>query len=259
MAKRIVFVVSDDKNSQKFVDEVEIEFEWFPGFAKSQKQKSIQSLHENYLKTYGLAHNKTRVLEISTKSNTKLGVELSAFRLKFYHPELKKEIPVENIFQSSKVFEAEGIPEGVQYLDLLEKSPSEAKKDPRLKEGKKLIGFRFLGIEWPLEPKTLFYDWIYINAVYQNKRLRKKITEYDAFTDIEFNPKKSINCQAKAAALYVSLYRRGLLEKALESVENYKQIIAGRQQNANDKQIKSEGQLRFEGFPETSKNRKKVR
>ncbi|WP_448374527.1 DarT1-associated NADAR antitoxin family protein [Fervidobacterium sp.] len=259
MAGRIVFVVNDNANYSKLVDKIGIDFEWFPGFAKSQKQKSIHSLHENYLKTYGLAHNKTRVLEISTKSNTKLGAELSAFRLKFYHPKLKKEIPVENIFQSSKVFEAEGIPEGVQYLDLLEKSPSEAKKDPRLREGKKLIGFRFLGIDWPLEPQTLFYDWIYINAVYQNKSLREKITEYDAFTDIEFNPKKSINCQAKAAALYVSLYRRGLLEIALESVENYKRIITSRQQNVNDKQIKSEGQLRFPGFPETSKNRKKVR
>jgi len=33
-----------------------------------------------------------------------------------------------------------------------------AKKDPRLKEGKRLIGFRFLGIDRSCEPKTLFYE-----------------------------------------------------------------------------------------------------
>lgn len=37
------------------------------------------------------------------------------------------------------------------------------------------------------------------------------LLEYDGFTDIEFNPQKSLNCQAKAAALYVSLCRNGLL------------------------------------------------
>ncbi|WP_425604621.1 DarT1-associated NADAR antitoxin family protein [Stenotrophomonas sepilia] len=34
---------------------------------------------------------------------------------------------------------------------------------------------------------------------------------YQAFTDIAFNPEKSVNCQAYSAALYASLRGRGLL------------------------------------------------
>ena len=50
---------------------------------------------------------------------------------------------------------------------------------------------------------------------------------YEAFTDIEFNPDKSINCQARAAALYVSLRREGVLEKALSSQTAYLELLGG--------------------------------
>ena len=50
---------------------------------------------------------------------------------------------------------------------------------------------------------------------------------YDAFTDIEFNPKKSINCQAQAAAVYVSLEKQGLLLEALKSKEAFLNIVYG--------------------------------
>ena len=49
--------------------------------------------------------------------------------------------------------------------------------------------------------------------------------EYDAFTDIAFNPQKSINCQAEAAAIYVSLKKQGLLEEALKDKENFRKIV----------------------------------
>ena len=54
-----------------------------------------------------------------------------------------------------------------------------------------------------------FYSWIYLNALMQNKSLMEKILTYDAFTDIEFNPKKSINCQAYSAAMITGAYRKG--------------------------------------------------
>ena len=127
---------------------------------------------------------------------------------------------VESAFQSSKKFELGG-----PYLDILEKSSREAKKDNRLKMSGKLIAFEFYGRQWPLEPKTLFYDWLYIRAVYKNKDLANEILEYDAFTDIEFNPNKSINCQARSAALFVSLSKRNLLEYAMMSIENYFDVI----------------------------------
>ena len=65
----------------------------------------------------------------------------------------------------------------------------------------------------PLNPKTVFYNWLYINAVLENPLLAAELLKYNAFTDIEFNPAKSINCQAKAAALFVALSRQDKVEQ----------------------------------------------
>lgn len=66
---------------------------------------------------------------------------------------------------------------------------------------------------------------MYINTLHLNKELAEKIMEYDAFTDIAFNPQKSINCQAEAAAIYVSIKKQGLLEEALKDKENFRKIV----------------------------------
>jgi len=51
------------------------------------------------------------------------------------------------------------------------------------------------------------------------------LTKYDAFSDIEFNPKKSINCQARTCAILVSLINLDLLDKAMESPSNFNKIV----------------------------------
>jgi hypothetical protein len=89
------------------------------------------------------------------------------------------------------------------------------------KELGSLIRFDFYGQSWPLSPMTLFYDWLYLNSLNRNPVMAEQVLEYDGFTDIEFNPKKSINCQAYSAALFVSLSRRGLLDDVLESSDAY--------------------------------------
>lgn len=66
---------------------------------------------------------------------------------------------------------------------------------------------------------------MYINTLHLNKELAEKIMEYDVFTDIAFNPQKSINCQAEAAAIYVSIKKQGLLEEALKDKENFRKIV----------------------------------
>ena len=83
-----------------------------------------------------------------------------------------------------------------------------AKKDPRVREGSKLIGFRLVQDEWPKDPLTGFGHWLYIQALTQNRQLAADLLEHDAFTDIEFNPSKSSYCQARSAAMYVSLVFR---------------------------------------------------
>lgn len=222
MAKRNVFV--SDLNSDNLVRDEMVEFQWYPGFAKSQKQKSIASLHENFKKE----NKELKVLEISTSSTEKLGILLSAFNLRIIDKNNRDRGSVESVFQSSKKFE-----NGGPYKDIQSKSSIEAKKDIRLKNSGKLVCFVYKDEEWGLEPKTHFYDWIYMNTLHLNKQLAEEIIKYDAFTDIEFNPQKSINCQARSAALYVSLYRSNQLEKVLSSKSEYLKFI----NRDNDEQL----------------------
>lgn len=208
MAKRPVFIANE--NISEYVEEKEIDFVWFPGLSKAQKQKSVESLHKAFIQQ----NQDLKVLEISSKSLQPIGVNLSAFNLILSHK--NRTFSVETAFQSSKVFELGG-----PYLDLLTKSARDAKTDERLKSSGKLIYFSFFDQKWFLEPKTAFYDWLYLNAVSQNVALADKIMEYSAFTDIEFNPQKSINCQARSAALFVSLKRKGILENVLNTPEEF--------------------------------------
>lgn len=214
MATRPIFIVGE--NSNFLVETKFLNFEWFSGFAVSQKHKSIAAMHSAAINNLHL----DKILEISSKSLTSLGVELSAFNLKITTKKLQKSFSVECAFQASKVFE-----NGGPFIDLLDKTSIEAKKDPRIKTSGKLLNFNFYNTTWPLEPKTAFYDWLYLNALHKNELLAHSVIEFNAFTDIEFNHEKSINCQAYAAALYVSLYKRGLLNSALESQENFLKTI----------------------------------
>jgi hypothetical protein len=203
MAQRPLFLAAVDGTS--LVREISIEFKWHPGMAASQKQKSIRSLHESArtrAKTEG-------ILEISSKSETGLGRQLSAFALSFI---LKNgtRTTVECAFQGSKVFK-----NGGPYFDLYSTDSRAAKKDQRIQKSGSLVAFSLEGEEWPLDPQTYFYDWVYINALHQNPNMAARVVRYDAFTDIEFNPAKSINCQARSVAQYVSMVRRGILEDAL--------------------------------------------
>lgn len=202
-----------------FVETVMIEFKWFPGMSVSQKQKSINSLHD----IAGIKHRISSILEISSKSDIDTGIKLSAFNLMITTKKFNQTFSVESAFQSSKVFE-----NGGPYIDLLKVTSREAKKDMRLKNSGRLTGFKFCGTEWPLEPKTMFYDWLYINALSKNEVLSSDILKYSAFTDIEFNPDKSINCQAYSAALFVALQKRGILEKALSSDKEYISILGNK-------------------------------
>lgn len=183
MAKRPAFFIRQGKVVQDTFS-----FEWFPGFSISQKQKSIDSLHHAIQKT----DEKARPLEISTKSRETLGINLSAFNLRL------NDYTLENIFQSAKVFT-----DGGPYPDLLDVPPKIAKRDERLQTSGTLKAFRYQNEDFPLIPKTAFYDFIYIAAAKNSFTADeiKEIMNYDYFTDIEFNPAKSINTQARAAAM----------------------------------------------------------
>lgn len=209
MAKRCVYV--PNLKGRAWVAPIELEFNWAPGLAPSQKQKNVRSLHEVAASKRGLG----RVLEISTKSEIAFGVALSAFNLQLTLASGQR-IAVENAFQASKTFERGG-----PFPDLLTRSAKAAKTDERLRNSGRLVSFALDGVTWPLQPTTAFYDWLYVNALKQNPALADELLEFDAFSDIEFNPDRSLNCQAASAALYVSLVKRRKLEAALASPEDF--------------------------------------
>ena len=216
MAKRPIF--TPDLSGFPYVDVMDIEFKWYPGFAKSQLQKSIASLHEA-----AEGQHITPILEISGKSMSPLGVSLSAFNLPLELPN-GRTMSVECAYQGSKVFE-----NGGPYHELYSVPSRAAKTDDRLRNSGVLIAFNFCGEAFPTEPKTAFYDWLYITALYQKKTgLVKELKAFQGFSDIVFNPNRSFNCQARAAALFVSLSKNGLInEQILQDRERYLALITG--------------------------------
>ena len=217
MASRPVFVPLLE--GPDFVLQKVVDFEWFPGFSLQQKQRSIESLHGAAEAQYDLAP----LLEISSKSPKQTGINLSAFNLCLEVPALSHPTSVESAFQGSKVFENDG-----PLTDLYEKSAREAKKDARLQNSGDLQYFQLGDERWPLEPKTIFYDWLYLNALLQHPDLAKRLLEFVGFTDIEFNPRRSINCQARSATLYVALIRRNVLAEALLSKDTFLRFMPGK-------------------------------
>ncbi|WP_058371590.1 DarT1-associated NADAR antitoxin family protein [Fulvimarina pelagi] len=211
MAERPIFIPASEK--QGYVTRVDFDIPWAGGFAEVQKRKNISALHQA---AAGAGYKP--LLEISTKSDEVAGRHLSAFHLKVetsYGP-----LPMENAFQGSKVFQ-----NGGPFTDLYDVEPKVAKRDPRLRESGALVGFIFEGREFPIFPKTVFYDWLYLSALFPHREwLRWRIDgemSYAGFTDIEFNPSKSINCQAKTCALFVSLMRENRLETYMHSADAF--------------------------------------
>ena len=103
--------------------------------------------------------------------------------------------------------------------------PWEAKKYISNFANEKVVGFEFEGDRYDNIPTTFFYNWLYVNALTKQCKLCEELASYGAFTDIEFNPNKSINCQAEAASVYVSLLISGKLDEALSSTDCFKKIV----------------------------------
>lgn len=190
-------------------------FDWNPGQSIAQKQKNSQILRGLYKEKYPQG----KILEASTKSDTEEGKSLSPFNLTLRLPSLRKAFPVENIFHASKAFR-----HGGPYVDLLGVSPTAAKNDPRLLDSGEIVHFVMEGKKYPAEPDYLFYNWLYLRALLANPQQAASVKNADAFCDIEYNPSKGKNNQARACAIFHSLSELGLLEKA-KDFEGFKSIM----------------------------------
>jgi hypothetical protein len=212
MAERPIFVPAPE--APELVKEIYLRMKWHSGFAPVQKEKNVVELH-----AAAAAAGYSPVLEVSSKSAEKLGRHLSAFHLKV--ASRSGEIPLESAFQGSKVFERGG-----PFTELYGADVRSAKRDERLRDSGRIVAFQFDGIRFPIEPRTAFYDWLYVNAIYPHREwLTPRLNRYAGFTDIEFNPERSVNCQARSCALFVSLMTNGLLESAVESPQAFIDLL----------------------------------
>jgi hypothetical protein len=211
MAIRPIFVPKG--GTGPLVETVPIEIKWHGGFAASQKQKNIMALHE---KADLLGYRP--ILEISTKSLEEVGRRLSAFNLKIKVGNEMKTL--ESVYQSSKVFS-----ESKQHLELMDLPPGEAKKRVRQLGQGEIIEFRFNDDVFPTEPKNAFYDWLYIKAITPYEEWIRKNLHYKAYSDIEFTPNKSINCQARAVAEFHALSLRGIAQKSAQNFDFFQNML----------------------------------
>ncbi len=218
MANRPVFEVMEQA---PFFRRVNIDFTFYNGFSFQQKLRCIRSLHGSYREATG----NDKILEVSSKSGNPLGIDLSAFNLSLVD-EQGKRMSVESLFQGSKVFRLGQEVLG-PYTDIYTMPSPEAHKDERLRGPGRIKCFRFFDQEFPINPPTYFFDWLYVNTLHQNPELAEEVVKYKAFTDIEFNPARQINCQAEAAAIYVGLKNSGKLEEALKDKGAFRKVVFG--------------------------------
>jgi len=212
MAKRLYFIAKP--SYQGLIVEKTIHFEYFRGQNLSQKHKSIESMH-HAIRAF---ESGGKILEISTVSPDPLGRKLAGVFV-LAENEDGNDVSVMNIFESAKVFERGG-----PYRDLLEKDPLEVSEDERLRNSGRLLGFHYQNESYSLSPRTLFFDWIYMSALYEQKALHEELAAYDIVTDIEYSMNNMFASSARACARFISLYHTGLLDDTMKDIDSFKKI-----------------------------------
>ncbi len=128
--------------------------------------------------------------------------------------------PLESVYQSSKIFQYSG-----QHEVLMDLDPFAAKKEVRKLGQGPIVGFRFLGRTFPTEPVNAFYDWLYIRAIVPHEKWIRENLHFAAYSDIEFTPNKSVNCQGRAVAEFHALSMRGEASKCVHDFDKFRQLL----------------------------------
>lgn len=239
-ATRPFFGASRKDGGCAFVEE-SIEFEWHKGISWQVRQRSSESMAQAIAERYAPSLSREDILEVSTASaDYETGQALSALNLVWEDPATGESHPVENWFQAAKAYsragksigpfhELLGVSKPGRYLNLnLDKKTLEQYENDSLfweirdsLAGATLSSFMLRGEEFPIVPRSCFYDFLYVSALSQsqNARLAERLTGYRVFTDIMFNPgsgkARKYNTQARSCAIFASLSRRGLVGQAL--------------------------------------------
>ncbi|TPR16283.1 DarT1-associated NADAR antitoxin family protein [Apilactobacillus timberlakei] len=215
MAQGTAFYVNHQNNYKKKI----LSYIWSNNPNKWLRNKqNIKHLHSMCSELF----NDSNILEVSSYSNSKVGIAASAFNLKM--KTTKGIFTVEQLFQSSKNFKNHGTQE--KLLDF--NDPTEIKSCVRSLNNKdSIINFKLFDDKYPIEPKTFFYNWIYCNALRQHPLLARHIIQYSIFTDINFNFKYGINCQAESCSIFAALCRKHQLKAALKDKNSFLKLVYG--------------------------------
>lgn len=241
------FYCASKRGGQAYIEDT-VEFDWHSGMSWQVRQRSSDALHEAILQKFAQSDLRaSEILEVSTAShNYDLGQALSAMNLIYTNPGTGESRPLENWFQSSKVFVKDGKERG-PYKELLDvrlskryvnphpdkKTVEQFNGDPLFERiqseinGSTMSCFRLSGADYPLLPRSAFYDYLYISALCQpqNKELAEGLMGFRVFTDIMFNPSsgktKKYNTQARSCAIFVALSKRGVLDTGIPAFEKF--------------------------------------
>ncbi len=186
LRKTNIYTATNNINNP--VIEQEIEFDYTNGTFKTTKMNNALKLQEEVIKN---GYDKSKLLEISTISNIEFGKRLSALNLVLRTK--NKAQTVEQIYQLSKMPNKGNI-EYFQYGHTI----------------------------FPSEPKTMYYDYIYMLALYQHPNYWEDLEEFTYFTDVFFNKEKQINTQARAAAIFKTLLGNNDMLDIFASPEYFK-------------------------------------
>ena len=214
MANRPVFEAT---HSAPYFRAQNVDFVWSMGQNIKRQRMNVAALHAAYTAQFPAK----RVLEISSRSLQPEGLPLSAFKLQKAVPGLGRTLAVENLYQGGKVFERGG-----PCLDLYDVPAMRAKKDERLHSLGHVTSFFYEGRTYPIEPYDAFYNWLYIQALIENPALSGPLLGYDAFTDLAYNPRTGTSCQARSAAIFVSLMSCGRID-AVSSFGSFVETVYG--------------------------------
>lgn len=215
MATRPIFVGTTSRET--IFEERPISFTWHAGMAPSQKKKNVVELHQAAAR-YGYS----LILECSSKSESELGRRLSAFSLEVEVAGFSSKL--ECIYQGSKVFQRGG-----PFPQLYGTTPIEAKRFFREKNLGLITSFRVGSCSFSNEPFNAFYDWLFLRALRPHVGfLRQNVFKYDAYSDIEFNPERSVNSQARSIAIIKSLDYRGELDLYADDFELFRSLLTRR-------------------------------
>lgn len=259
------FFCASKRKGQAFIEDT-IEFNWHSGMSWQVRQRSSDAMHEKILEKFSNSDLKpNEILEVSTASHDyEVGQALSAMNLIYTDPDTLESYPLENWFQSSKVFIKDGKEKG-PYRDLLhirlakryinlhpdKKTVEQFKGDTLFEKiqsdinGSKMSCFKLSGEEYPLIPRSAFYDYLYVSALCQpqNESLAESLMNYRVFTDIMFNPgtgkNKRFNTQARSCAIYVALARRDVFDNDIPTFVQFIDLV---NYEGNSKSLIADGQ-----------------